>query len=77
MRLVCREILNPTLGIMSSGIIFLFYGLLLFTMNELATDCFACESENLGVILILGIIGIALGIYLIRRFKKESKGKKV
>jgi hypothetical protein len=44
-------------------------------MNELATDCFACESENLVVIFILGFIGIGLGIYLIRKLMKESEEK--
>jgi hypothetical protein len=44
-------------------------------MNELATDCFACESENLVVIFILGLIGIAIGIYLINKLKKDSEGK--
>ena len=67
---------EPTLGTLSSGIIFIFSEILLFPMNELATDCFACDSENLVFIFILGLIGIAIGLYLLNKFKKESEGKK-
>ena|GEM_PF-4465675 len=65
-------IYDPTPGTPSSGITFIFSEILLFLMNELATDCFSCESENLALIFIVGIIGIALGFYLIKRLSKES-----
>lgn len=45
-------------------------------MFELATDCYACDGANIYLILILGIAGIALGLYLIDKLKKESKEKK-
>jgi hypothetical protein len=45
-------------------------------MYQLDIDCISCESENLLLLFLVTVLGCAIGLYLIKRYKNRLYLKK-